>query len=152
MACEDCLNRRDFLAKSALAAASVAGLSVLAGCGDGQIGPPIPASNSGDPTLPAGGPVTVKVSDFPALATTGVVVAIDSERAVMRTSDSTFTGLSMICTHELCLTGISSTGFDCPCHGSRFTKTGNVINGPASRPLHALGVAFDSVAGTITVD
>lgn len=152
MACEDCLNRRDFLAKSALAAASAAGLAALAGCGDGQIGPPLPRSNSSDPTLPAGGPVTVKLSDFPALATVGVLVAIDSERAVMRTGDSAFAGLSMICTHELCLTGISSTGFDCPCHGSRFSRTGTVINGPASRPLHALGVSFDSVAGTITVD
>lgn len=145
-------NRRDFLARSALTAASLAGLSVLADCGDGQIGPPVPNSNSTDPTLPGGGPVTVKLSDFPALSAAGTLVAIDSERAVMRTGDSSFVGLSMICTHELCLTSISTTGFNCPCHGSRFDKSGNVLNGPAARPLHPLTVSFDSTAGTLTVE
>jgi Rieske Fe-S protein len=148
----DRVNRRDFLAKSALTAASMAGLSAIAGCGDGQIGPPLPMTNASDPTLPAGGPVTVKLSDFPALATAGTLVAIDTERAVMRTGDSTFVGLSMICTHEQCLTSISSTGFDCPCHGSRYDTSGSVLNGPAARPLHPLTVAYDPAAGTITVD
>lgn len=152
MACQDCVNRRDFLAKSALAAASMAALSALNACGDGQIGPPVPNTNSSDPTLPGGGPVTVKVADFPGLASPGTLVAIDSERAVMRTGDSTFLGLSMICTHELCLTSISATGFNCPCHGSRFDKSGDVINGPAAKPLHPLNVSFDSVAGTLTVE
>jgi Rieske Fe-S protein len=94
----------------------------------------------------------VKLSDFPDLAAAGTLVAIDNERAVMRTGDASFVGLSMICTHELCLTSISSTGFNCPCHGSRYDKSGTVLNGPAARPLHPLGVTYDATAGTLTVD
>ena len=97
MPCEDCINRRDFLAKSALAAAA---LAVVEGCGDGQIGPAAPRNNTGgDPNVPIGGPVTIKVSDFAGLATVGTVVDIGHERAVVRTGASTFHGLSRICTH-----------------------------------------------------
>src|SRR5215217_4207487 len=82
MPCHDCINRRGFLAKSALAAAA---LVVSEGCGDGQIGPP---SNGTD--IPGGSAVTVKLSDFPGLATVGTVVNIGRERAVVRTGASTF--------------------------------------------------------------
>ena len=32
----------------------------------------------------------------------------------------------------------AETSWDCPCHGSRFSVDGTVLNGPASRPLSAL--------------
>jgi len=147
MACSDCINRRDFLAKSALAAAA---LVVVEGCGDGQIGPPLHDSN-----LPSGS-VTVKLSDFPALATVGVVVDIGHQRAVVRTSTTTFRGLSRICTHEQCDTDVRNNRFECPCHGSIFAADGSVIRGPSVAspqiaPLSPLNVAFDAAAGTITV-
>ncbi len=34
----------------------------------------------------------------------------------------------------------ASKGFECPCHGSKFSSDGNVIQGPAPRPLTSLKI------------
>ncbi|MGE5101412.1 MAG: ubiquinol-cytochrome c reductase iron-sulfur subunit [Deltaproteobacteria bacterium] len=154
MSCEHCLNRRDFFAKSALAAAA---LLAAQACGDGQIGPPAPQSVAGDPLLPLGGPVTIKLSDYPALANTGVIVEIPKERTVMRTGPSTFLALSRLCSHQQCDIDIKGDHFECPCHGSQFTATGQVIRGPniASPPigpLRSLNVTVDQAGGTLTIE
>jgi cytochrome b6-f complex iron-sulfur subunit len=154
MSCQDCLNRRDFLARSALAAAA---LVVAEGCGDGQIGPTIPRSTGGDnPFVPASDPVTVNLSNVPALATVGAVVDIGQQRALVRTGATTFLGLSRICTHQGCDTEVRSNLLECPCHGSLFSATGSVLRGPSIQsppiaPLAQLTATFDAVANTVTV-
>jgi cytochrome b6-f complex iron-sulfur subunit len=155
MSCEHCLNRRAFLAKSAFAAAA---LIAIEACGDGQIGPPAPRSVAGDPLLPLGGPVTIKLSDFPALADTGVIVDVpNKQRTVMRTGPASFLALSKLCSHQQCDIDIKGDHYECPCHGSQFTATGQVTRGPniASAPigpLRNLKVTFDQAAGTLTME
>lgn len=157
MSCRDCLSRREFLTKSAIAAAV---LVAAEACGDGQIGPPALKGVNGDPLLPPGGPVQVKLSDFPELATTGAIVDIGRvgpDRTVMRTGPSTFVALSRICTHQQCLIDIKTDHYECPCHLSAFTNTGTVIHGPNVEsppigPLRQLAVSFDAATQTLTVE
>jgi cytochrome b6-f complex iron-sulfur subunit len=48
--------------------------------------------------------------------------------------------VSRVCTHLGCIVQPSPTGFDCPCHGSRFSPDGAVVQGPAPKPLRWLAV------------
>jgi cytochrome b6-f complex iron-sulfur subunit len=61
--------------------------------------------------------------------------------------------LSAVCTHLGCITRFLSdqSVIACPCHGSRFDLEGNVVEGPAPRPLPWLEVGLDN-AGLLVVD
>jgi nitrite reductase/ring-hydroxylating ferredoxin subunit len=48
--------------------------------------------------------------------------------------------VSRVCTHLGCIVQPSPTGFDCPCHGSRFAADGAVLKGPAPKALAWLSV------------
>lgn len=68
----------------------------------------------------------------------GVVVGGPARpRAVARTRDGCLHEVSARCTHAGCLVAWNEIDqvWDCPCHGSRFTPDGTVLQGPASRPL-----------------
>ena len=43
--------------------------------------------------------------------------------------------LSSVCTHKGCNVDWKETEFVCPCHASKFTPEGAVIEGPAKEPL-----------------
>jgi Rieske Fe-S protein len=152
MSCENCLNRRAFLAKSAAAAAAAA---LAAGCGNGVFGPPLPAHGAG--SIPSG-QVTITVSQFPGLATVDHLVQIDLERAAKRTSANTFIALSTICTHQGCDAAVNAINqVECPCHGSRFDSNGDVINGPNNspantiQPLAQLAATYDAQNDQLTI-
>lgn len=48
------------------------------------------------------------------------------------------TVLSIACTHLGCVLNVENDKFICPCHGSMFDLAGNVIKGPALKPLKHL--------------
>ncbi|WP_369211868.1 FAD-dependent oxidoreductase [Streptomyces flavofungini] len=78
------------------------------------------------------------VTDIP--PGTGAVVRIEGRRcAVYRGEDGATHAVSARCTHLGCLVAFNEaeTAWECPCHGSRFGINGEVLQGPAVRPLPA---------------
>lgn len=148
-ACESCVSRRDFLARVALIAGTMA---VAAACG--AAGGDATGINGGP--LP-GGPMTFKVSDYAGLATAGQPVELrDSSGrgigvAAVRTSATSFLALGMSCTHQGTKVGISGQGFLCPNHGAQFNSSGAVTRGPAASPLFRYSAVYDAGTGTLTV-
>lgn len=68
----------------------------------------------------------------------GKIVRINGERlAVYRDSEGQLSCHSAVCTHMGCHVRWNNAErtWDCPCHGSRFKPTGEVIAGPATAPL-----------------
>lgn len=71
----------------------------------------------------------------------GAIVTIKGKKvAAYRSPQGEVVKLSPKCTHLGCMVQWNSMGksWDCPCHGSRFSKDGEVMNGPASTPLEKL--------------
>jgi hypothetical protein len=57
--------------------------------------------------------------------------------AVYRDEDGSVTQRSAVCTHLGCIVHWNNFEkcWDCPCHGSQFAPDGQVLNGPAAKPL-----------------
>jgi glycine/D-amino acid oxidase-like deaminating enzyme/nitrite reductase/ring-hydroxylating ferredoxin subunit len=67
----------------------------------------------------------------------GVVRSGTERTGVYRDPDGGLHAVSMRCTHLGCLVRFNGAerSWDCPCHGSRFDVDGEVLEGPAVRPL-----------------
>jgi cytochrome b6-f complex iron-sulfur subunit len=69
----------------------------------------------------------------------GALVFGQKKIAVIKENKEIY-ALNLTCTHLGCTVNATSKGFVCPCHGSVFTPNGNVLKGPADRPLKRLAV------------
>jgi len=94
----------------------------------------------------------INISDYPSLASTGGYAMITKTVIVIRKSSSKFIALSTICTHKKCDVEYDGTGFECPCHGSTYDKTGKVTNGPATKSLKSYKAVYDSDENTLTIN
>ena len=66
------------------------------------------------------------------------IAQLDGEKvAAFRDEDGTLHAVSPVCTHLGCQVNWNSgdRSWDCPCHGSRFSPDGEILQGPAVRPL-----------------
>ena len=126
------LSRRGFLgwlAKSSLVGSALLGLGALGRFISFQ-GAAIP------PSTYDLGPAT----DYPEGSHTPVPTA----QAMIIHTEQGYSALSLVCPHLGCTVKVTSEGFSCPCHGSRFTPDGSLRNGPASHPLTSLRVGVNA--------
>ena len=73
------------------------------------------------------------------------------QRIFVFRDDDGLSALSSICTHLGCNVRRVSSGFECPCHGSRFDGGGKVTHGPAPKPLAWRRLSL-SPRGLVVVD
>lgn len=62
---------------------------------------------------------------------------------IFKQSDEDFTASLMQCTHKGCEVNVDGNQFSCPCHGSEFSYTGEVLEGPATEPLKTFSISKD---------
>ncbi len=88
-----------------------------------------------------------KPENFPV----GLVKNLEDKKVYIFSDTEGLHAISKTCTHLGCIVAITETGFQCPCHGSKYNRQGKVIGGPAPRPLPWLEIS-QSVDGILTVD
>lgn len=90
--------------------------------------------------------IRIELSDVPALRTPGASAVVERPEALLNVwvqhhSNGCFTAVWRVCTHGACDVEPSAQDeWSCPCHGSRFGADGQVLQGPATRPLRAFTV------------
>jgi Rieske Fe-S protein len=137
----------------------------LIGCGGGGTTPDVDATTQ---LPPDGGPgsitmcganLCIDISQTPALQNTDgtlvvtVTAPVRDHIMIYRQAEGMYVTVTDICTHTGC--GVNykpSLGhFRCPCHGSEFALSGDVIRGPAARPLKTYANTFDAGTQTLTI-
>lgn len=76
-----------------------------------------------------------------------VLVKVPSQHrpiCVYRKGPDAFTALSTVCTHQGCEVRPNKEYLACPCHGSEFSTTGEVLHGPAELSLRSYPVTLDN--------
>ncbi|HEU4727976.1 MAG TPA: Rieske (2Fe-2S) protein [Kofleriaceae bacterium] len=81
------------------------------------------------------------------------VTAPKDKILVMRTSPTVVQAVSDICTHAGCdvFYDQAAMAIECPCHGSRYSVTGTVLRGPATRPLRSYPAVLDATTNIVTI-
>ena len=149
------IDRRTFCIQACQAASCLALGSLAAACGGGGSSPSnVPQLLSLNGNV-SGSTVVVQIDSSSPLASVGGAAVVRSSGGaflVARTAQDSFSALTTVCTHETCtITGFDNTNFVCPCHGSRFSTTGRVVNGPASAPLRSFATSFSNNVLTISL-
>jgi cytochrome b6-f complex iron-sulfur subunit len=155
---ETSISRRRFCG-DACQVASCAALATMFSACSGSSSSPSSSGGSATPLGKSAGTFTgtgvqVTVAGS-ALAAVGGAVLVESNAGVFllaRMSDTAFSAIEAVCTHEGCtVTGADGTIYVCPCHGSRYDRSGHVLAGPAQASLRQYASTFANGVVTITL-
>lgn len=92
------------------------------------------------PVTPVNGRIALSFAHYPELNEPGAALKLQPAGStepvyVLAQPDGSFAALSPICTHLGCTVEIQGARLVCPCHGSTYDRSGNVLQGPAQRAL-----------------
>lgn len=138
-------DRRAFISETARLAA----LAVLVSACSGGLG-----SLTGPGSTSLSQAITIKLSDYPALANAGGAARINGTSvpiALVNEGNSNYTALSLICTHQGGTVQWNGQIFICPVHGAEFAADGHWIGGQPTTSLHTYPTSYDAGAGTVTI-
>ncbi len=116
--------RRDFLTTAAMTV--TAGTMAFAGIGIFRMP---------KPGIMPGRSAAIKIGAAGEFPVSSQPVPIGGRNLFILHQADGFCAISAVCTHLGCVVAPSATGFDCPCHGSKFSEDGSLIQGPAGSPL-----------------
>jgi cytochrome b6-f complex iron-sulfur subunit len=129
--------------------------TILQGCG-GSGNPAGPGSVQALPLINgtfANGSVTITIDAASPLAAVGSAALVQTGGGfllVAHTGQDAFMALNGTCTHQTCtITGFGSGTYVCPCHGSQFSTSGQVVAGPAPSNLRQHQTQFAN--GVLTI-
>jgi nitrite reductase/ring-hydroxylating ferredoxin subunit len=125
------LDRRNFLKEAIAFVAGGTLVSTFGGCSTGLASYFVRTE---------GNTLHLSVNEFPQLRDVGGAIEIEfmevpGHLVVVRTGPDSFAALSPRCTHLGCTVRKEPSFFRCPCHGSTYTLEGEVVRGPAEKPL-----------------
>ncbi|HEY7446226.1 MAG TPA: Rieske (2Fe-2S) protein [Vicinamibacterales bacterium] len=156
------ISRRQFCAGACQVASCATLATFVTACG-GDGSPTGPSGGGGGGTVSnlavvegrlVNSRVQVTTAGTP-LANVGGAARVESTAGLFlasRISDVAFTVIDGTCTHEGCaIGGTTDTQFVCGCHGSRYSKNGQVQQGPARSNLRQFANSFADGVLTITL-
>ena len=90
--------------------------------------------NNGNPE-PDNLTLDLTLDPYSGLASAGGFIV--EEKVIVINTGAGYIALSSVCTHQGCTVAYDheATNLPCPCHGSVFSTSGSVVNGPAGSPL-----------------
>lgn len=141
------VSRRQFCAGACQVASGATIATMFSACGGGSpTSPSSPAAALGVVTGRFAGSsvqVTVAGSALNDVGGAALVESIAGVFLVSRTNVNAFTAIDAVCTHESCtVTGSDGNAYVCPCHGSRYSRSGQVLAGPAKASLRQFPTTF----------
>jgi nitrite reductase/ring-hydroxylating ferredoxin subunit len=141
------ISRREFIKKSALGIA--AGGAILSSIDIANLA----AESAYGKITRLGNDIVVNLKDAKnsALQKVGGSIFLDDDNMLIRTSQTQFAAVSLICKHKGCTVELTGNKFVCPCHGSEYDINGKVTEGPAKKNLDTYPVVYDPAAETVTV-
>ena len=141
------MTRRDLIQKVLIGGTTILVVpNVLSSCSKDSTGD----NNNGGGD---GNTLTLDLTDAKYSVLNTVGGSVNVQGIIVANTSAGYVALDNTCTHQGCGISYSSTAnnFPCPCHGSVFSTTGSVVNGPATVALKSYGVSKSGSILTITL-